>query len=354
MLKITLTISAALIALTAFAQTPPTQPATPPQSAIAQPAAAATPPTLPRDEKVEMVTSDLKAVSRIATLATDLPDTRQVMLAMIDGDVEALRERRPDDTYRWASLQREEASRVKDEKTIERVQSEKDLREVTLTAPNAYRVEVTVPAKRDLLSANNRVYVRNILVDSTGSDGKTVHHEIPVNAWINPGDSNGVPLPEIGKSVKATAELGVESGNKRARAEVALVQAKLIDDPASPYFPAVKRLLQIREFVAAKEMNRGQLKNTVDEALLAMPGELEKRAAEQAAAAEQRRLDAASGTTKGSIAIGDATPDVVAALQEVSRLLGGTLQEQTDARTRLQTLIDTLQPKPAAAAIPKP
>jgi hypothetical protein len=254
-------------------------------------------------------------------------------------------------TYRWASLQREEASRVKDEKAIERVQTEKELREVTLSAPNAYRVEVRVPTKRNLVSANNRVYVRNILVDSTGFDGKTVHHEIPVNAWVNPGDANGVALPEIGKSVKAVTELGVESGTKSAVAEVALVQAKLVDDPTSPYFPAVKRLVQVREFVGAKDINRGQLKNTVDEALLSMPGQLEKRAAEQTAAAEQRKLALATGTTKGSITVGDATPDVVAALKEVARMSSGNLQEQTDARARLQTLIDALQP-PAPAAKP--
>lgn len=363
MLKTTLTLSALLVAAAAFAQPAQT---VPPAQADAQTAQAATPaqpaapaeaaksPLMPRDEKVDTTTSDLRALSRIATLATNLNDSRQVMLAMIDSDIEALREKRPDDTYRWASLQREEASRVKDEKAIERVQSEKELREVTLSAPKAYRLEVTVPTKRNLVSANNRVYIRNVLVDSTGFDGKTVHHEIPVNAWVNPGDSNGVPLPEIGKSVKATAELGVESGEKRAVAEVALVQAKLVDDPTSPYFPAVKRLLQIREFVAAKDINRGQLKNTVDEALLSMPGELQKRVSEQAAAEEQRKLDLATGAKKGSISVGDATPDVIAALQEVNRLSGGTLQEQTDARTRLQALIDSLAPKPpATAAVPK-
>lgn len=343
-----LTLCTAIVAATAFAQTPAVPLSSAPQTAAAaQPAAPA--PVLPRDARVETVTSDLASISRIATLGKDLSDNRQVMLAMIDANVEALREPREDGTYRRASLQREEASRVKDEKTIERVQTEKELREVTLSAPNAYRVEVRVPTKQSLVSANNRVYVRNILVDSTGFDGKTVHHEIPVNAWVNPGDSNGVALPEIGKSVKVMTELGVESGNKRAVAEVALVQAKLVDDPTSPYFPAVKRLLQVREFVAAKDINRGQLKNTVDEALLAMPGELEKRAAAQTAAAEQRKLDLASGTTKGTIAVGDATSDVVAALKEVSRLFGGNLQEQTDARARLQTLIDSLQPPPVAA-----
>jgi hypothetical protein len=303
-----------------------------------------------RDEKVDLLASDLRALSRIATLAGNLNDARQVMLAIVDSDIENFREQRSDGTYRWASLQREEASRVKDQKSIERVQSEKALREVTLTAPNAYRVEVSVPTKQSLVSKNNRVYIRNVLVDSTGFDGKTTHQEIPVNAWVSPGDANGVALPEIGKSVKVTVELGVESGDKRAVADVALLQAKLTDDPTSAYFPAVQRLLRIREVLVQKDLNRGLLKSTVDEALLSVPGELEKRAAEQAAAADRRRR----GEAQGAIAVGDATPDVVATLQEVSRLLGGTLQDQTDARTKLQTLIDSLQAKPATTPAPKP
>ncbi|MGZ8812349.1 MAG: hypothetical protein ACXW29_14515, partial [Thermoanaerobaculia bacterium] len=314
-------LTTSLLAVTAFAQTP----------------------ALPQDAKIDQVTSDLKSISRIATLAGSLSDTRQVMLAMIDNDVDAMREKRGDDTYRWASLQREEGGRVSDEKDIERVYTEKELREVRLTATNAYRLEVTLPTKRSLFGANNRVFIRNVIVDSTGFDGKAMHHEIPVNAWVNPGDSNGVPFPEIGKSVSTMVELGVEDGTKRAVAKVSLLQAKLVDDPTSPYFPAVKRLLEVRSLVT-KDINRGQLKNMADEAVLAMPSELEKRAAMQAAAAEQRRMELAAGTMKGSIAPGDATNDVLAALRDVSRLLGGTLEEQAAARARLQTLIDSLQP----------
>src|SRR5581483_9561159 len=323
-----LIVSITLLASVAMAQTPATPPAPVP--------------AMPRDEKIEHVVSDLHALERIASLASNLNDARQVMLAITDSDIDDLRDPRPDGTYRWASLQREEASRVKDQKSIERVYTEKDLREVTITAPNAYRLEVSLPTKRNLVSANNRVYIRNVLVDSTGFDGKQLHHEIPVNAWVNPGDANGVALPEIGKSVRATAELGVENGEKRAVADVALIQAKLEDDPASPYFPAVQRLEQVRQVLVQKDLNRGFLKSTVDEALLSLPGELEKRAAQQNAAAERRK----QGTPTGTIAAGDATADVVEALQEVARLLGGTLQDQTDARTKLQALIDTLEPKP--------
>jgi len=298
------------------------------------------------DKHITMLANDLHALGRVTAVAKDLGDSRQVLLAIIDSDIETLRMPRGDGTYQWASLQREDGGRVKDEKSIEQVQTEKELRNVTVTAANGYRVEVTVPRKRGTFSTNNRVWVRNVLVESTSFDGKTSHHEIPVNAWVNPGDSTGVPLPDIGKSVKATAELGVESGSKAAVAEVAVVLAKLVDDPNSPYFPAVKKLQAIRELTAAKDMNRGAIKNTVDEALLALPGELEKRTAEQAEAARVRKQMAEAGTTTGSINLGDATPDVTNELADIARMLSGTLQEQTDARARLEALIAKLKPAP--------
>lgn len=308
---------------------------------LAIPAAALEPSA---DKNITMLANDLHALARVTDVAKDLGDSRQVLLAIVDSDVETLRMPRGDGTYQWASLQREEGGRVKDEKTIEHVHTEQELRYVTVTGANGYRVEVTVPRKRGTFAANNRVWVRNVIADLTAFDGRTSHHEIPVNAWVNPGDATGVALPDIAKSAKVTAELGVESGSKAAVAEVALVQAKLVDDPASPYSPAVKRLLQVRELAAARDMNRGAIKNAADEALLSLPGELEKRTAEQAEAARVRKQMAESGTTTGSINLGDATPDVANELAEISRLLSGTLQEQTDARARLDALVTKLRP----------
>jgi hypothetical protein len=300
---------------------------------------------LDADRNIDNLRNDLHALSRVTAVAEDLGRSRQVLLAITDANIETLRGPRGDGTFQWASLQREEGGRATDEKTIEHVHSEPELRYITLTAPNAYRAEIVVPRKRSTFAANNRVWVRNVIVDATGFDGKTLHHEIPVNAWVNPGDATGVPLPDITKSAKAIFELGVESGSKAAVAQVALVQAKLVDDARSTYYPAVVKLLQIRELAAARDMNRGALKNTIDEAILALPGELEKRAAEQARLAEERRQAALTGTTTGMIAAGDATSDVTRALGEIARMLGGTLQEQTDARTRLEALLARLRPQ---------
>lgn len=295
-----------------------------------------------RDPQIDSLAADLHALGRITAVAEDLGRQRQVLLAILDSDINTLRGPRDDGTFRWASLQREEGGRVSEEKTIEHVYTENELRYITLTGANGYRVEVTVPRKRGTFSGNNRVWVRNVIVDSTGFDGRTSHHEIPVNAWINPGDANGVPLPDIGKSVKVTVELGVESGNKSAVAEIALLQAKLADDPQGPYYPALQRLHQIRDLADDRDINRGNLRNAIDEALLSLPGELEKRTAEQARLAEERR----SGIARGTIVAGDATPDVVRELADIARLLSGTVQEQGDGRARLQALIGTLTARP--------
>lgn len=302
--------------------------------------------TLPRDAKIEMVAADLHAVGRVAALAENVERERQVLLAILDADIRDLRGPRDDGTYRWASLQREEGGRVSDEKTIEHVSTQAELRNVTLTGDNGYRVEVAAPKKRGTFTANNRVWVRNAIVDSTSFDGRISHHDIPIETWVSPGDSTGAPLPEIGKSVKVTVELGVESGDKQAVAQVSLLQARLVDDPTSPYYPAVQRLQQVRELVAARDLNRGALKNAVDEALLSLPGELEKRTAEMEETARVRRQLAMSGTTTGSFNAGDATPDVLHELAEIKGMMSGTLDQQSQARMRLTALIDSLTPKP--------
>jgi hypothetical protein len=302
------------------------------------------PSSRPADPLIETLTSDLYTLGRITAVAEDIGAARQLLLTITDGEISALRMPRQDGTYQWAALQREEGGRVSDEKTIERVHTESELRHVTVSGDHGYRVMITVPPKQGTFRSNNRVFVRNVIAESTGFDGKVVRHEIPVNTWVNPGDATAVALPDIARSVRATAELGVESGGNRAVANVSLLQAKLVDDPNSAYFPAVNRLLQIRELASARSINRGNLKTAVDEALLSMPGELEKRVREQERAAEERRQAAISGELKGGVSIGDATPDVVVQLDQIARMLGGTLAEQTEARDRLDMLLAQLKP----------
>jgi hypothetical protein len=298
------------------------------------------------DPKLEALQIDLRTLARIAEVAKELEQNRQVMAAVVDSEIEALREPRGDGSYRWASLQREEDGRVTEETTVQKVSTEAKLDTDTVSAPRAYRLEVSVPKKRNLVSDNQRVYVRSASVDWTSLDGKVSHTDLPIDVWVTPGDAHSVALPDIARSAKATVELGVDSGNKKAVAKVSLIQAKLVDDPASANFPAVTRLLNMKRLIAEDRIRRGDLKSAVDEAILTLPGELERRNAAQAEAARQMRSAAESGTLRGTIALGDATPDVVAELTTIGRLASGTLEEQTQARSRLQELIEKLSPAP--------
>lgn len=295
------------------------------------------------DRRIETVTVDLKALGRITSLAKNLYDTRQVMTAILDENVEQFREPQGDGTYRWASLQREEASRIKEERTADKVQSESELTKVTVSASKAYRAVINVPRKRGVFAENNQVYVRNVIVEWTAFNGRRNQQDIPIDVWIKPGDSHGVALPEIGKSVKVVAHVGVEKSDKRAVVEVALLQAKLVDDPANPNFPVVRRLLGIRALLEKDQIKRSDLKTAVDDAILALPGELQKRFSESEAEAAQRLERARSGQMRGSVSFGDATPDVVAQLEEIGRLLSGNYEEQSRAREKIQALIELLR-----------
>jgi hypothetical protein len=358
-----------ILSTVAFAQTAPepvVQPE-PPAAAIAPagpeapvepaPPAAVEPAAAPRpaidEHRLAELATNVKAVQRVITLSSDLKQNRQVITAMVDEDIEALREPRDNGTYRWASLQREEDSRVTAQKEIEMVHSEEKLNSVSVSGKRAFRVQVDVPKKQSTFRTNNRVWIRDIAIEWTSFGGETTRTEVPVGVWVNPGDGHGVALPDIAKSAQVVVSLGVETGSKKAVADVSVLQAKLVDDPKAPHYPLITRLLDIRRQIGEKDPRRGDLKSSVDEAVLIIPGEMKERVAEYAAATEERKAIALKGVMKQTIDVGDATPDVTFALSEVSTLLGGSLEQQNEGRTKLLKLIETLTPK-AAAETPAP
>lgn len=300
-----------------------------------------------RDEQLAQLALDLRVLARIVDVSKDLEQQRQVIDAILAERIEMLREPKGDGTYRWARLQREEEGRVTHQEAIERVSTERELQRASVSAPRAYRLMVVVPPKRNLISSNNRVYVKSAVLEWTAFDGTLETTELPIDAWVNPGETHAVALPAIAKSAKASLNLGVESGSKKAVAEVALLQAKLVDDESSPYFPAVRRLLDIRRRAADEKIRRGDLESAIDEALLAIPGELDKRAEEQRLAAERLAALAASGALTGTVAAGDATPDVIAAIRAAAKLLDGPPADQAKGRARLQELLEKLSPSRA-------
>lgn len=306
---------------------------------LAQPAIVE--PVQEKPVELEMLAIDLRALSRIVETSDDLRDHGRLMRRIIDDRIEELRQKRSDGTYRWASLEREEADRLTREKDVERVYTEDEVDVVTLEGRDGYRVEIEIPRKKSLFSGNERVFVKRIAVRA---DGGT--EEIPSSVWIEPGSSWAAPLPRILRSGEVVVELGVESGREDAVAEVSVLQAKLVDDPRSPYYPAVSKLLDIRGHLEGS-VDRSAIERSIDEALATIPGEVDTSLRLENARALERQRMLASGQLTGTIEPGDASPDTVEALRRISRQLDGTLQEQEAARRELDRLIERLSPGPA-------
>ncbi|MDX1583894.1 MAG: hypothetical protein R3338_09875, partial [Thermoanaerobaculia bacterium] len=70
--------------------------------------------------KLEMLTIDLRTLERITEMARDIDEHDGLMMRIVNDRIRDLREPRPDGSYKWASLKREEASRDRVEEEIER------------------------------------------------------------------------------------------------------------------------------------------------------------------------------------------------------------------------------------------
>ena len=304
--------------------------------------------------KLAGIAVDFKAIERIADLCEHFEACNPVIQKITEQNLEMLREARKDGSYRWASFQRVEARRSEKEIDINRVHSEQDLDVAEVTGKRAYSVVVSVPKKRGVFLANSKVFVRDITAEQTSADGTTTSKEIPVGVWVNPGDSHTVPLDEISSSTRAKIRVGVSAGGTKAVASAALLQAGLVDDPLNPYHPAVKRFNAIAAIANEKNPSRGQLKTVAQEAYLEVPGEMEKfTAARDAKIALMKKL-AETGEKAGTIALGDATPDVVHEIAEANKLLSGTVEQQAAGRALLEALVMKLSPPVPPVATPAP
>lgn len=303
--------------------------------------------------RLASIAVDFKAIERIAYLCENFQACNPVIQKITEQNLEMLREARTDGSYRWASFQRVEARRSENEININRVDSEQDLDVIEVTGKRAYSVVVSVPKKRGVFLANSKVFVRAITAEQTSADGTTTSKEIPVGVWVDPGDSHTVPLDEISSSTKARIRVGVAAGGTKAVASAALLQAGLVDDPLNPYYPAVKRFNAIAEIANEKSPSRGQLKTIAQEAYLEVPGEMEKFTAARDAKILRMKELAETGEKAGTVALGDATPDVVHEIAEANKLLSGTVEQQAAGRALLEALVMKLSP-PVTEATPAP
>jgi len=191
--------------------------------------------TFAQTNPMARVADDAKVIDRVAEASKrDLP--QDLLVRIVEEDIDLLRGKRGDGTYQYAGYEKMEASRVSDSFSI---QPEKKETVLEMRGTFVYRVVLAAPSRRMLVTRNKRVYVERVDIEyipekDTGKKFQTAK----IDAWIEPGTSKTVELNEVAR--QATARVyGHADEAGYGNLVITLIQARVFDDPTSPYADAV-------------------------------------------------------------------------------------------------------------------
>lgn len=205
---------------------------------LAAAAAAASAPATPQAPVVR-VYEDARAIERVAEASRgDLPI--DLLRRIVTEDIDLLRGKRADGTYQYAGYERLEAGRTSDSFSIEVPKKEDALTKVEMTGAFVYRVIIEVPGRKLVVARNKPVFVDTVEIEYMPQGGSAVKRQVvKIGAWMQPGDLKPVDVDEIGR--QTTVRIWARSDKKTGygNIDVALLQAKVIDNADSPYADAV-------------------------------------------------------------------------------------------------------------------
>ena len=268
---------------------------------------------------------DARVVDRVAEVSKrDLP--RDLLKRMIEDDIELLRGKRSDGGYAYASHDRMEASRKSESFSIEDAKKSSRLE---LRGSWVYRLVISAASRRMLVTRNRHVFIERIEIEylpegATSSKVQT----LDVNGWIEPGTSRNVDLEQIAR--QATARVYVHADPEGyGNIELAMLEAKIFDNPDSPYADAVS---------SAKAILRGVENNDIP-SIRAMAQRLaaDMEPSKPAIAAVEVTAPRAEPTPAR------AEPEVAGELQAIEDLLTGTEVERRQGLDRLHQLLRRLR-----------
>ena len=183
------------------------------------------------------VADDGLVIDRVAEASKrDLPT--DLLKRIVNEDIDLLRGKRPDGSYDYAKYERFESGRVVKSFSIN---DRKDRMETVENRGSwIYRVVIEVPTRRMLVRKNRPVWVERIDVDAV-PEGSTQSRSqsFEVKAWLQPGEVRPFDLDTIAKQATVKVIATAQEDGGYGNIDVALVQARIVDAPDSPYADAV-------------------------------------------------------------------------------------------------------------------
>jgi hypothetical protein len=285
---------------------------------------------------VQRVADDAIVFDRVADASKrDLP--RDLLKRIVLEDIELLRGRRSDGTYQYARYERIEASRVDESFSINPRENDDNLQKVELSAPFAYRLIVSSPSRRMLVTKNRRIWVDRVDLEYIAEGSTTARTQsVKIEQWLEPGTVKPVDFPAIARQATARVYARGDKESGYGNLELTLIQARVVDEPDSPYADAV---------ASAKAVQRALDNNDIP-SLRAMANRMRDSLRMAGVAPLTSVAPAPSRTTLDVVASQDAVPssELYGELQQIEDLLTGTADERREGVDRLHQLTRRLRP----------
>jgi hypothetical protein len=278
------------------------------------------------DIPVQRVVDDAKAIDRVAAASKhDMPG--DLLRRIINEDIEALRGRKTDGTYEYASFERFDSGRVAQSYSVQPKDQTLEIR-----GSFVYKLQIEAPSRRMLLVARNRhVYLDHVEIDYIPVTGAQKVQTMKLETWIEPGQNKTVDFEAIAK--QATVRLFAHADEKQGYGNLSLtlVQARVFDNPDSPYADAVASAKAIlrgldHDDVPSIRAMATRMANDLTPALVAAPS---ARTAVGDAPAAAQKTDA----------------ELYAELQAIEDLLTGNENERRQGLDRLHQLVRKMRPR---------
>lgn len=184
--------------------------------------------------QVVRVLDDAKTIDRVAEMSKgELP--RDILSRIIAADIDLLRGRHPDDTYDYARYERLEATRSTESFSVRPTDPDR-LTRIEKKGSFTYRVIVSTPSRRLVVAKNRPLFIDRVEIEYMPQGTAAAKTQIVQLARsFEPGTTRTIEIDDIARqaTVRVFARAEKESGS--GNVQVTLVQARIFDNPDSPY-----------------------------------------------------------------------------------------------------------------------
>lgn len=277
---------------------------------------------------VARVADDARVLDRVAEASKkDLP--RDLLKRIVDEDIDALRGKRGDDTYQYAGYERLEAGRATESYSVDPDRADQ-LSKLEVKANYAYRLIIASPARRMLVTRNRKVYLDRAEIEYMPQGSRTTKFQtVKLGIWLEPNGSKAIDLDDIARNATARVYAHSDKESGYGNIDVTLLEARVFDDPNSPYADAVSSLKAISRALDHDDVS----------SIRAMAQRVSQSLGTPTLTALPMPAPAPVRSTVVDVVAPRADADTYSELQAIEDLLTGTDAERRQGLDRLHQLV---------------